>query len=532
MSDSPRHSPIEDFTSAPHLLSAIVDSSDDAIVSKNLDGIITSWNQSAERMFGYTAGEIIGKPVTMLIPPDRQSEEPAIIEKLKRGERVDHFETVRMRRDGSLFAVSLTISPVKNSQGKTVGASKIARDISERKRWESALIASTREAERQSRIKDEFLATLSHELRTPLQSILSWTQLLRSDSRDPGVIEGVEVIERAALAQSRIVDDLLDMNRILSGKVRLEVQSVVLAPVIEDALNAVKLAAGAKGVRLESIIEPIVPPVNGDPARLQQIFWNLLSNAVKFTPRDGKVQIMLQRVNSHLEVTVSDNGAGIAEDFLPYVFDRFRQADSSSTRTHGGLGLGLAIVKHLAELHGGRVKVVSEGPGKGSCFSVLLPLPVVQTGEVAEQRRHPGGQETVSDAADRPDVSGIAILLLDDETDSRTVLAQLLDRAGGRVVEAGSAPEALEALTREMPDVLISDIGMPGVDGLEFIRSVRRLPREKGGQVPAIALTAYSRKEDRIKAISAGFQAHIAKPADIVEILTMVASLGRKASGA
>ncbi len=384
MSSSPPPSPTENFTSAPHLLAAIIDSSDDAIISKKLNGIITSWNKAAERIFGHTAEQMIGKPVTLLIPADRQSEEPAILEKLKRGERVDHFETVRVRRDGGLIDVSLTISPVKNAFGHIVGASKIARDVSEKKRWEAALLASSQEAERQSRIKDEFLATLSHELRTPLQSILSWTQLLREDNRDPEVAEGIEVIERSALAQSRIVEDLLDMNRILSGKVRLDVQSVALPPIIEDALDAVKLAALAKGVRLESIIEPLLPPVKGDPARLQQILWNLLTNALKFTPRDGKVQLVLQRVNSHVEVTVSDNGAGIPADFLPYVFDRFRQADSSSTRTHGGLGLGLAIVKHLTELHGGEVKVSSGGPGKGSCFTAKAQVMQTNVNQVGE----------------------------------------------------------------------------------------------------------------------------------------------------
>ncbi|HWB06910.1 MAG TPA: PAS domain S-box protein [Verrucomicrobiales bacterium] len=516
------------MSSASSLLAAIVDSSDDAIISKDLNGIVTSWNKAAERIFGYTAGEMIGKPITVLFPPDRQNEEPAILDRLRRGERVDHFETVRVRRNGETVNVSLTISPVKDEQGRIVGASKIARDISEKKTWEAALVASSQEAERHSRIKDEFLATLSHELRTPLQSILSWIQLLKDDPQPSDISEGVAVIERSALAQSRIVEDLLDMNRILSGKVRLEVQAVSLAAVIEQALATVKLAAEAKGVRLESVLDPLPLSINGDPARLQQIFWNLLSNAIKFTPRDGKVQITLQRVNSHVEIIVCDTGIGISHEFLPFVFDRFRQADATTTRKHGGLGLGLAIVKHLAELHGGSVKVRSQGPGKGAAFTVLLPMPIVQTGEVAETRRHPSGGASSFEPLDRPNISGISILLVDDEIDSRTVLAHLLTRAGAKVFMAGSAPSALEALQREMPDVLISDVGMPGMDGVELIRAVRRLSASHGGRIPAIALTAYSRKEDRIKAISAGFQAHIAKPADIVEILTMVSSLGRK----
>ncbi|HWB02752.1 MAG TPA: PAS domain S-box protein [Verrucomicrobiales bacterium] len=512
-----------------NLLGAIVDSSDDAIISKDLNGIVTSWNKAAERIFGYPAAEMIGRSITVLFPPDRQNEEPAILDRLKRGERVDHFETVRVRRDGGLVHVSLTISPVRDGGGEVVGASKIARDISEKKKSEASLLAASAEAEHQSRLKDEFLATLSHELRTPLQSIIGWTQLLKDGSSDPAeVAEGIRVIERSAFAQSRIVEDLLDMNRILSGKVRLEVQPVSLTGVIEDSLDSVKLAAAAKGVRLESILEPMSLPVSGDPARLQQIFWNLLSNSIKFTPRDGKVQITLQRVNSHVEVTVCDTGIGIAPDFLPFVFDRFRQADSSPTRRHGGLGLGLAIVKHLSELHGGSVRAKSEGEGKGSCFTVFLPLPVVRAEASNELRRHPSGPEAPYEPADLPDIGGVSILLVDDEVDSRHVLANLLTRAGGRVVEASSAREALESISKELPDVLISDIGMPEVDGLEFMRTVRSLAGEKGGHVPAIALTAFSRKEDRIKAVAAGFQAHISKPADIVEILTNVKSLATR----
>jgi PAS domain S-box-containing protein len=501
-----------------------VDSSDDAIVSKNLDGIITSWNKSAERIFGYTAEEIVGKSVTILIPPDRQNEEPVILDKLRRGERVDHFETLRVRKNGSVVNVSLTISPVKNAEGIIVGASKIARDISERRRSDEAL-------EHQSRMKDEFLATLSHELRTPLQSILSWTQLLKDDRSEATVTEGIEVIERSAQAQCSIVDDLLDMNRILSGKVRLDVQTVVLSRVVEDAMKSVKLAAEAKGVRLEPVLEPMAISINGDPARLQQIFWNLLSNAVKFTPRDGRIQITMYRVNSHVAVMICDTGIGIEPDFLPHVFERFRQADGTSTRRHGGLGLGLAIAKHLAELHGGSVTARSDGLGKGSCFTVNLPVPIVRTDQaINSSRLH--RQDPAPSSKDRPVIQGISVLLVDDEADSRAVLANLLRRAGGLVFEAGCAAVALEVLSRESPNVLISDIGMPDMDGLELIRNVRELPPERGGDVPAIALTAYSRKEDRISAIAAGFQAHIAKPADIVEILTMVASFGRKVNGA
>ncbi|HEX2748536.1 MAG TPA: PAS domain S-box protein [Verrucomicrobiales bacterium] len=521
--------PSEKFSSLHNLLAAIVDSSDDAIISKDLSGTVTSWNKAAERIFGYRAEEMIGKPITVLFPPDRQNEEPAILDRLKRGERVDHFETVRVRKDGGVVHVSLTISPVRDAEGEIVGASKIARDISEKKKWETSLMAASSHAEHQSRMKDEFLATLSHELRTPLQSIISWTQLMNDGGLEPAEIaEGIKVIERSAYAQSRIVEDLLDMNRILSGKVRLDIQPVSLSSVIEESLEAVKPGAAAKAVRLEAILEPMPLPVSADPGRLQQIFWNLLSNSIKFTPRGGKVQVTLQRVNSHVEVTVCDTGIGIAPDFLPFVFDRFRQADSSPARRQGGLGLGLAIVKHLSELHGGSVSARSEGEGKGSCFTVFLPLPVVRTDLPDEARRHPSGPEGPYEPAKLPAIPGVSILLVDDEVESRKVLAQLLIRAGGRVVEAASAQEALDSISKEVPDVLISDIGMPELDGLDFMRAVRGLAGGKGAQIPAIALTAFSRKEDRINAVAAGFQAHIAKPADIVEILTNVKSLANR----
>jgi PAS domain S-box-containing protein len=360
------------------LLSAIVDSSDDAIVSKDLNGIVTSWNRGAERLFGYSESEMIGQPILKLIPPERSLEEPAILERLRRGERVDHFTTQRICKDGKLVDVSLTISPIRNREGAIVGASKIARDVGAQKQATRALAEAAAEMDRQSRMKDEFLATLSHELRTPLQSIFGWVQLLRSkDHDDPELSEGLAVIERNARAQQKIVDDLLDMNRILSGKARLEVQQVVLAPLIEAAIATARPAADAKGVRIQAVFASDSKLISGDPDRLQQVFWNLLSNAVKFTPKGGRVQILVQPVSSHVEVSVSDTGMGIADEFLPYVFDRFRQADASCTRTQGGLGLGLAIVKHLVELHGGTVRAKSAGIGKGATFEVCLPVTIL-----------------------------------------------------------------------------------------------------------------------------------------------------------
>lgn len=514
-----------DFVSAEHLLSAIIDSSDDAIVSKNLQGIVTSWNRGAQRVFGYTAQEMVGQPVTRLIPAERLGEEPEILRKLQLGERVNHFHTRRLRKDGVIIEVSLCISPVRNAKGTIVGASKIARDITLEMQAAALAKSAAAEAELQSRLKDEFLATLSHELRTPLQSIMGWTQLLLSgECSQEEVRQGIEVIDRNAHAQTRIIEDLLDMNRILSGKVRLDVQRVELPALIEASLETVKPAAMAKKVRLQTIIDPLAQPVSGDPGRLQQILWNLLSNAIRFTPSGGRVQVILERVNSHVEISVTDTGMGISPEFLPHVFERFRQADSSTTRRHGGLGLGLAIVRHLTELHGGTVRVKSAGEGKGTTFTLMLPMAVLHS-EPDPGRRHPGDSALGSLRSPIPVLQKISLLVVDDEEDSRTLLQTMLSKAGAQVATAASADQALEMWRKGVPDVLISDIGMPEKDGYTLIQAIRALPASQGGKVPAIALTAYTRTEDRIKAFEAGFQMHLSKPADSRELTTMVASL-------
>jgi len=469
---------------------------------------------------------MIGRPVTDIIPADRQNEETLILEKIRRGERIDHFETKRLHKDGGLIDVSLTISPVLDKDGQVVGASKIARDVTKQKQAAERLEAALQEAEKQSRLKDDFLATLSHELRTPLQSILGWTQVLRSGDVDENESkQALEVIYRNAQAQTRIIEDLLDMSRILTGKVRLDVQRVSLPFVIEAAIESVKPAAEAKGVRIRSILDPLAKQIAGDPNRLQQIFWNLLSNAIKFTSRNGRVDIILERINSHLEVNVSDTGAGIAPDFLPYVFERFRQADSSKSRRHGGLGLGLAIVKHLVELHGGTVWVKSGGLSKGATFTVTFPLPVLQ-GEQEGVRLNASAESAKETAS--PDLSGVSVLVVDDEEDARQLLKSILSKAGADVRMAKSAKEALLNIKTEIPAVLVSDIGMPEEDGYFLIGAVRALSANEGGKVPAVALTAYTRAEDRIRSLAAGFQMHISKPADSLELLMVVASLAHR----
>lgn len=396
--------------------------------------------------------------------------------------------------------------------------------------------AARAEAERTSRVKDEFLATLSHELRTPLTAILGWTQVLRGDPSNSAEIEqGLATIERNARAQKGIIEDLLDMSSIISGKVRLDVQRLDLASVIEASVETVRPAASAKGIRLQPVLDPQARTVTGDPNRLQQVFWNLLSNAIKFTPKGGSVQIILERVHSHFEVHVVDSGEGIAPEFLPNVFDRFRQQDASTTRRHGGLGLGLAIVKQLVELHGGSIHVESAGLGQGTAVRVMLPITAIRSAAdpVETSRRHPqsasSGTPAVSPAHLR--LAGVKVLVVDDEFDARNLVKRLLEDRDATVRIAGSAEEAFELLQAEPPDVLISDIGMPGEDGYSLIRRVRALPREQGGRTPALALTAYARTEDRQRVILAGFHMHLAKPVEAGELLALVASLAGRTGG-
>jgi PAS domain S-box-containing protein len=675
---------------APYWLAALIDSAEDAIISKTLEGIITSWNKAAQRIFGYTADEIIGKPVTILIPEGHLDEEPAILARLRAGERIEHYETVRKRKDGTLINISLTVSPIIGPNGKIVGASKIARDITEqgearkalddasqrlklalaaarlgdwswnaktdivtmsetaaqlfdippgpqmtwteigdllneedrartrlavekalaehsdydieyrvkrkdgpelwlsskgrglydpdgtvlgmlgfvqdisvRKRNEEMLreqadrlrtVASDkaqlyetakkareeaetaaaanerlyRQAEESSRLKEEFLATISHELRTPLSAILGWTRMLRlGQLSKENELKALDTIERNARAQAQLVDDLLDVSRIITGKLRMDVRPADPNSFIDAAVEAVRPAAEAKGVRMQKVIDTGAISIPGDPARLQQVVWNLLSNAIKFTPRGGRVQIRSERVNSHLEIVVSDTGQGISPDFLPYVFDRFRQADQKTSRLHGGMGLGLAIVRHLVELHGGTVNAISEGEGHGATFTVTLPIaPIYQID--SGSRVHPAARDLLpaNDCTDRLD--GLRILVVDDEADTRDLLRQGLEYCGAKVKEVGSADEAMKALETFTPDILISDIGMPGVDGYDLIRQIRKLPVNEHRKIAAIALTAYTRVEDRLQALRAGYDMHVPKPVELAELVAVAATLARR----
>ena len=515
-------------------LASIIESSDDVIVSKTLEGVIMSWNPAAERLFGYSAAEAIGQNIRLIIPHDRWGEEDEVLARIGRGERVDHFETIRRAKDGKLLNISLTVSPVKDRSGKIVGASKVARDITDRKRAEAELerlLASEkqlrRQAEEASRLKDEFLAVVSHELRSPLNAITGWASLLLMRQLDDRTKHAIETILRNAQTQTQLVADLLDVSRIVTGQLRLKVRSFQLIPVIEAAIEVVRPASEAKSIRIETILDPSAGPIAGDPDRMQQIFWNLLSNAVKFTPKGGRIQVRLQRINSHVEVVVSDTGRGVDPKLLPFIFERFRQGDSSTTREHGGLGLGLAIVRHLVELHGGVVNAYSDGAGKGAEFIVQLPTLVsARTSQPGEERVHPSAGGNLSGGV--PALAGVRVLVVDDERDAREIISVILGEAGAEMATASSTREALDLVERWKPDVLISDIGMPGESGYDLIRKVRALPAGKGGQTPAIALTAYARVEDRLKILSAGFQMHVPKPIEPIELATVVASLAKR----
>ena len=518
------------------LLAAVVESSVDAIITKTLDGKITSWNASAARLLGHTAAEIIGQPITVLIPPDRQEEERHIIASLRAGKRIEHYETVRLAKDGRLIEVALTISPLRDQTGEIVGASKILRDVTERKRIERELqgllaernqiLASERaarsEAERLSSSKDEFLALLSHELRTPLNAILGWTQILRNGSvASANFDKGLGVIERNVRAQTQLVDDLLDMSRIISGQMRLDVQPVMPFAFVQGAIESARPTADARGVLLEAILDPAAGPVSGDANRLQQVAWNLISNAIKFTPRGGQVQVTFERVNSNIEICVADSGIGIRPDFLPHIFERFRQADATSTREHGGLGLGLSIVKHIVELHGGTVEASSDGEGQGATFRVRLPLAVSRLNP-DRPHEHPRSSQRPAVPFVNADLSNLVVLVVDDDPDSRDLLHRLLSDCGATVTAAASAAEALAATNIQRPNLLISDIGMPEVDGYQLLRSLRA---SSDVRFPAIALTAFARSEDRTRALLAGFVAHVSKPVEPAELIATVAAV-------
>jgi len=406
------------------------------------------------------------------------------------------------------------------------------RALQEREALLQSEQAARQEAEIASRAKDEFLGLLSHELRNPLNAILGWTRMLSTGRLEESVYNrAVETIDRNAKLQARLIDDMLDVSRIVSGKLRLDAQPLDLTSVIHAAVDTSRPAAEAKEIRIQVVLDFGAGVVLGDPVRMQQVIWNLLSNAIKFTPKQGRVQVQLQRINSHLEISVSDTGPGIEEDFLPYVFDRFRQADSSASKRHGGLGLGLAIVRQLVELHGGTVEGGNRSDRQGAVFTVKLPLMVVRKPTLpAKPEEPPPVHPTVSGTVpfdSPPDLEGIKVLAIDDEADARHLLQTVLEQCGAEVRTCASAAEVLAALAEYEPDILVSDIGMPEEDGYSLIKRVRTLEATRGRRIPAVALTAYARVEDRLLALKAGYSMHVPKPVEPAELAVVIASLTR-----
>ena len=491
------------------------------------------WSAEVHRMFGVPPGT----PMTYELflaqvhPDDRASVDTAWRAALT-GEPydIDH----RIVAGGRIKWVRERAELEVDGQGSLTGAFGTVQDITERKQLEEELRDKANRLAEANRLKDEFLATLSHELRTPLQAILGWSQMLALGPLEPETTQrAMASISRNAQAQSQLVADILDVSRIITGKLSVAVEAVDLRSVVANAVESIRPAAGAKRLDLQVTLDDQPTCVTGDPGRLQQVFWNLLSNAVKFTPAGGSVRVAVERLGSQVQIQVKDSGIGIPPPFLPYVFDRFSQVDSSTTRRHGGLGLGLAIVRHLVELHGGTVRAESDGERRGATFTILLPVRAVheETSRTEWAEEVQGPAPPISPlAADA--LKGIKVLVVDDEADARDLVRSVLARAGAVVETAASVREAMEALATARFDVLCADIGMPGEDGYELIRRVRALPAESGAAIMAVALTAYGRAEDRMRALSAGFQQHVSKPVAPGELTAVVRSLAGRMLGA
>ncbi len=497
---------------------------------------MVQWSPELEKIHGREPGTFPGNFDAVLeeiYPEDRNIVTESVQRSLEK--QVEHRVEYRIvLANGNTRWVEGRGRAFHDDNGTPLRMMGICADVTDRKQAEAereALLTSERAAraaaEHANRMTDEFLSVVSHELRTPLSAILGYSQLLRMEMVDQEELsDAYAAIERNSLAQVQIIDDLLDMSRIISGKLRLNVQSVSPAEIIEAAMETVKPAADAKNVRVQTVLDPLAGPVLGDFDRLQQVIWNLVSNAVKFTPKGGRVQVSLARVNSHLEITVADSGRGISADFLPHVFERFRQSEGSTTRRHGGLGLGLSIVKQLVELHGGSVRAQSDGENQGASFTVNLPLQMSRHA-TDEERVHPT-TNTGTPAFQAHNLAGLTILVVDDELDTSIVVCRFLQACGASIVTAGSAREALDQLATLKPDVIVSDIGLPGTDGYELMREIRSWPAEQGGAVPAIALTAFARSEDRKRSMLAGFQNHVTKPVDPGELVAVIAMLTKR----
>jgi PAS domain S-box-containing protein len=479
-------------------LAAIIESSDDAIVSKTLDGVIRTWNKGAERIFGWTADEVIGRPITLIIPADRLGEEPEILRRIQAGERVDHFETVRQSKDGRLINVSVTISPIRDATGRVVGASKIARDVTLQKQFEQQLRAAKDAAEEANHAKDHFLSVLSHELRTPLTPALAAISLIEHDASLPGhVADQFGMIRRNLETEARLVDDLIDLTRIARGKVRLHHEVVDAHAVVRDVISMLRHEIDAKGLTVATSLRARQFHVWADPGRFQQVLLNLLSNAVKFTPDEGSVAVRTSNENGTLRIDVADTGVGIEPDLLPRLFRPFEQGEQTVTRQFGGLGLGLSIAKSLVEMHKARISVSSEGRGKGATFTLGI--------DTVSPSEHPA-DPSPSDAADQ---KPLRVLLVEDHDDTRHVLTRLIASFGCVVTAAASVKDAIAAAEGQAFDLLVSDIGLPDGSGLDVMKHLA------GRRVTGIALSGFGRDEDLRRSREAGFVTHLTKPVNL-----------------
>ncbi len=501
----------------PHLdveawLASIVESSDDAIISKDLKSTILSWNAGAERLFGYTAEEAIGRPVTMLMPPDRTDEEAGILSRIQRGERIDHYETIRRRKDGKLLDISLSVSPIRNQDGVIVGASKIARDITDRKRAERALL----EADRQ---KNEFLATLAHELRNPLAPIRNSLHIMRLTRGDMAMVDRVQgMLERQVSHMVRLVDDLLEISRVTMGKIDLRMESVDIEAVVTSAIETARPLIDAANHHLTITLPDHPLVVDGDAVRLSQVVSNLLNNAAKYTHPGGNIWITVTQPGDHVEISVRDDGIGITEDQLPRVLDMFTRTDRGKEHSQEGLGIGLALAKRLTEMHGGRIVVKSGGPDRGSEFIVCLPVSVRPPLDAAD------------DAMLNP-LRAVAprarILVVDDNQDAASSLATLLSLLGCEVAVANDGGTALALFQSFRPTLALLDLGMPGMSGYDVARQVRAMPQHAA--VTLVALTGWGQEEDRRRTREAGFDHHLVKPVDLDALQLLLADLPARA---
>ena len=516
----------------------------DAVISTDVEGRVTFMNRVAESLTGWPQAEALGRFLSeifqILNEESRQPVENPALRALSAVTTVGLANhTILIAKDGTEWPIDDLAAPIRGEQGEILGAVLVFRDISERKRMEkeqerllSTALTAQKEAEQANRLKDEFLATASHELRTPLTAVVGWSRMLRTGKLDAeNSARALEAIERNATLQTKLIDDLLDVSRIITGKLTLDRRPIEIAHVVSDAVNTVRPAADAKNIAIETSFDAQAGPVLGDANRLQQVMWNLLSNAVKFTPKNGRIEVALQRVNSEVEISIGDSGEGISSDFLPYVFDRFRQGDGKTTRLHSGLGLGLAIVRQLVELHGGTVKAQSDGPGRGSIFK--LRLPVLSINSVPGSKTDPSDltltRARVTDALNLecpPRLDGLRVLVVDDDSDTRQMLKAVLSECRADVITAASAAEAIKEIERRKPDVLVSDLGMPEQDGYELIKEVREMESANhSARIPALALTAYAKAEDRVRALAGGYQVHLSKPVEPAEFLLVVANL-------